>query len=309
MALDGPSKLQSSSAVPELLPLGVRLPLMAAAGKPGTPRRLTKPEADLLAGQIIEALQESNISGSPSSPEEVAVLVHAGLSFLGNDLLPIATENTPPFFRKLFHPLIDPERDENAIRASLKIYSQDLANPPKTAKGLHNLFVRICSNARPEEIIALRKLVQELKAIKPLEIRDQLIGTLRKSVKGTPGPKTAISREERALVAEASDKLRPVFRKIFDLSKESTQPLPEVVKAVSTLQPEWKIECDFLLAKMDLVIRSMKLSKIRRAKAKGKASKLADALACEFAGFHAGPSYSMQILEQARRSQKSQICP
>lgn len=278
---------------------------MVAAGKRETSRHLTKSEADLYAKEFMEALQQFTFSKEPATPEEVATLTRSGIRFF-DGRLPTATENTASFLLDLFGPFIGPGRDENSVEACLKEYGKELADPPSTAKGLHDLLSRIYLHASPEEVTALRDLVQKLRsrAAKPLEMRDQMIVTLRKSIKGTPGPKSVIPEEAWNHIMECSDRLHAVCFKMLEFTEESKQPLPEIIKAIVGLHPEWKAECDFLSERTDLVLRSMKLAKIKKAKTRGKASKLADALACEFAGYSRAPSYSMQILEQARRSQK-----
>lgn len=274
-----------------------------------TSRHLRLAEANSFATEFMEALQQLPLSDEPVMLDDVATLVRRGMrSFEGG--VPTAPKNAPPFLVDLAGPLIGPDRDEASIAAFLKKYKKELANPPKTGKGLHNLLVRIYLRSSPADVMALRQFVQKVKSLaaNPLGLRDQLIDTLKRNNKGTPGPKKDPSWDLNRIV-ESSYKLHPVWREIFAQSKNSKQPLPEIIKAVSTLYPEWKTECDFLLANGELVTRSMNLSKIRKAKTRGKATMLANALACSFAGYDRAPSYSMQLVEQARRSQKRRICP
>jgi hypothetical protein len=172
---------------------------------------------------------------------------------------------------------------------------------------MKNSLARVWMNASPADVPAIRELIQQLRSIgaDPIEMRNQLESTLRKNLKGKPGPKTTVPRQEWARIRESSDTLRPVCQKILEFSQnESTQPLASIIGAVASLHPEWETQCNFLSSKMDLIVRTLKLSKVRKAKARGQSSKLADALACQFSGYSTAPSYSMQIVEEARRSQK-----
>ena len=172
---------------------------------------------------------------------------------------------------------------------------------------MHDSLARIWMSAPSDTAIGLRKLIVGMRSLaaNPLMIRDQLVSSLRRNLRGKPGPKTSAPPEQQARILERSDRLRPVCRKVLEFSKnESKQPLPDIINAVAGLHPEWKAECDFLSSKVDLIVRALKLAKIKKAKTRGKASKLADALACEFAGRSAAPSYSMQIVEQGRRSRR-----
>jgi hypothetical protein len=81
---------------------------IAATGyrkKTGAPKRLTKPEANKLANEFMEAMQRVTFSGQPATPEEVATQVRSGLRFF-DGRLPTVTENTPPFPHNLLDPLI-----------------------------------------------------------------------------------------------------------------------------------------------------------------------------------------------------------
>lgn len=272
--------------------------------RPSEGLRLTEAEADSFAMELMETLQRlslSNESNESITPDEVATSVRAMLP-LFKDKLPTAKKNTPPFLVDLLVLFTAPKKEQSAF---LKKYQKLLTNPPKAGEGLRDLFRWIYLNASPAEVAMLQQVVQQLKVLgaRPLVMRDQLIDTLKKNVRGTPGPQQDTTRDLNLIVA-SSDKLRPVCRKIFELYKESTEPFSEIVKAAYSLNHKWKTECDFLLANEELVDRSMKLSKIWKAKSRGKASMLADALACKFAGYDDAPSYSMQIVEQARRSQK-----
>ena len=84
---------------------GVTWPLLVIARKTGAPKRLTKPEANKLANEFMEALQRVTFSGQPATPEEVATQVRSGLRFF-DGRLPAVTENTPPFPHNLLDPLI-----------------------------------------------------------------------------------------------------------------------------------------------------------------------------------------------------------
>jgi hypothetical protein len=276
--------------------------LEARAKGLGKSKHLKKSEADSLAVDFMEALQNLSLSEIPHTPEEVVALTRSGLRFL-EGRVPIANESTPAFLRDLFALPISPQQNE--IKTDLGTPLKDLRNPPRTVKGLHSLLVRAYMRSSPEEVIAIRGLVEKIKSLAShsVEVREQLVSALRRNIKGTPGPKGAIPRDQWDRIRQCSDKLRPVCFKILDFAeRESTQPLPEIIGAVRALHPEWRTECDFLLSKIDLVLKSLILARIKKARTRGKASRLADALACEFAGFRTGPSYSMQIVEQARRS-------
>jgi hypothetical protein len=291
----------------------LRLPMRARPGVLSSPMatkrtsgelRLTEAEAKSLATEFVEVLQQLSLSNEQATPDEVAIDVRSAIRFF--DKREVTVTKDTSLLLDVLSPWMGPESDKVSIDASLTKYPEELINSPGTGKGLHDSLTRIFLRASLADVTAFRQGVQKLKSLaaNPLKLRDQLIGTLKKNNKGTPGPKKDISWDLKKIV-ECSDKLRPVLGEIFEQSKNSKQPLPEIIKAVSTLRPEWKTECDFLLANEDLVDRSMNLSKIKKAKARGKATMLADALACKFAGYDAAPAYSMQLVEQARRSLKS----
>ena len=162
---------------------------MVAKGTSGA-LRLKRAEADSFATEFMEALQQLPLSDEPVTLDDVAILVRRGMrSFDGG--VPTADENTPSFLRDLAGPLVGHERDEASIFAFLKKYQKELDNPPKTRKGLHDLLAQIYLRASPAEVIALRELVQELNSLaeRKIEIRNQLIDSTKKNIKGTPGPK------------------------------------------------------------------------------------------------------------------------
>jgi hypothetical protein len=267
---------------------------------------LTKKEADALATEFMEALQQVLPSDQPTTLEDVAKGTRSGLRYF-DDSVPTLSENSPAFLRSLLSPLKVLQKGKTSKDKSSKKIRKFLSNPPRTAQGMHDSLSRIWLGAPPEEVFALRELIRQIRLLgaNPLGIRNQLVSTLRKNIKGKPGPKRTVPPEEWPRILESSNQLRPVCRKILEFSEnESTQPLTKIIKAVASLHPEWETQCSFLSTKIDLILRTLKLSKVRKAKARGQSSKLADALACEFAGYPGAPSYSMQIAEQARRSQK-----
>jgi hypothetical protein len=285
----------------------VTLPIMGKLRGGEKPRFLSQLEADLLATEFMEALQQIISSqGQPATADGAAKLARSGLLSFDNRV-PMPTEKSPPFVQALMSTLM---LDSNRFSQQefFKTYGSLFSNPPKTGRAMHDSLTRIWMSAPPGTAVGLRKLIVGMKSLaaNPLMVRDQLVNTFRKNLKGKPGPKSSVPPEHRARILESSHRLRPVCRKVLEFSKnESKQPLSNIINAVAGLHPEWKAECDFLSSKLDLILRALKLAKIKKAKTRGKASKLADALACEFAGHSAGPSYSMQIVEQARRSQKT----
>jgi hypothetical protein len=271
-----------------------------------TSKHLKKQEADLLAAEFMESLRQISLSETPITLEDVAKSTRSGLRYFEGSV-PIPTENTPRFLQSLLSPLMVLQKDKASKDAFLKKYARLFSNFPKTAKGMKSSLARVWLNASPTDVTAIREFIQQLKSLgaNPIKMRNQLESTLRKNLKGRPGPKSRIPRQEWARIRESSDKLRPVCQKVLEFSRnESKEPLANVIGAVARLRPEWETQCKFLSSRMDLIIRTLKLSKVRKAKARGQSSKLADALACEFLGYPAAPSYSMQIAEQARRSQK-----
>jgi hypothetical protein len=269
-------------------------------------KHLGKKEANALATEFMEALQQVLPSGQPVTLEDVAKGIRSGLRYFDNSV-PVPTNDSPPFLRSLLSPLMTPQTGLAPKDESSKEFKRLLSNPPGTAKGMHDLLARIWLNASPTDVLSIRKQIEQAKSLgaNSLEVRNQLVDALRKNMKGKPGPKRTVPRQEWARICESSGNLRPVCQKVLEFSqKESTQPLAKIIGAVASLRPEWETQCNFLSSRTDLIIRALKLSKIRKAKVRGQSSKLADALACEFSGYSAAPSYSMQIVEQARRSQR-----
>lgn len=266
-------------------------------------KRLTKAEADALADQFLESLLRMPPTGKQGGPENVGALAHLGLR-LFDDSPPRISETAPQYVRSLFQPFMDPE-NRIGDEAGFKKFKQDLSPVRQTTEGIREFVSSRFRRMSPGEVEPIRDLIKQLTALAddPLRIRNDLITTIKKSMKGQPGPKHPIGSEQRTAIAKAADRLRPVCRKILDFSKnESQQPMRTVVEAVRSLHPEWTAECDFLLSNLNLIAQSLNLAKIRKAKVRGKASKLADALAGRFIGRGVAPAYSMQLAELARRN-------
>lgn len=101
----------------------------------------------------------------------------------------------------------------------------------------------------------------------------------------------------------AAASLRPVCEMVLDLARKGAKgPIANAIKAVMLLRPDWESECAFMLGHEELIREALDTARIKRAFfARSKAHLLADALACTWVGHHASPSYSIQLVGEARR--------
>jgi hypothetical protein len=267
------------------------------------PKRLSKAEADALANEFLQCLGHISVGGESCGPEYVAAFTHIGFRFF-DEVPPKLPETGPEFLRSIFQPVVKVSGRNTLSKAKFARLKNELNTYPKTAEGVRTFISSRCRKMPPDEVQLFRELIRRIKeaTANPKRIRDDLISELKKNLREKPGPKSGIARESLIQIQQASSRLRPVCEKVLDFSEnESKQPMATVIAAVQQLRPEWGEECGFLLSNLDLIEESMQLAKIRRSKIRGKASKLADALACKFASIAARPAYSMQLAEVARR--------
>ncbi len=181
-----------------------------------------------------------------------------------------------------------------------------VARPPEAMEELENVLTKGFLEANPEEVAKIKAAVDKMKewSEQPTWPKKALVAFAKQQWQGKPGPTRKVPRDAYPEVAAKANALRPVCEMVLEFAlKKTQQPLPQVIEAVRVLRPEWQAECSFLLENLALVEEGLHTAKVKRAKGiRAKAHNLADALACTCAGYPASPSYSIQVVGEARRS-------
>jgi hypothetical protein len=267
---------------------------------------LTKTAAVELAEELIRALQSWSPSGEPPSKDHVAILTTSGARLMDGKI-PTPTEDTPLFFRELIDPLIEAARQAPTMEGEVKQFTVDLIKRPLSGAQFVEFIAKRLEGATATDVNKCREYLKRLTLTTSdrVAVRKQLVASINKSMRGKPGPTKGLNRDDWDRVLQASNDLRPAVLELLTVAeKNSTKSLATVIASVSLLHPEWSHQLTFLELNLPLVQRALELAKIKRAKTRGKATKLADSLACQFVGLETAPSYSLQQVEEIRRSFK-----
>jgi hypothetical protein len=278
------------------------------AEKPSKPNNgLTKSQAVDLAEEFVRILQQAQPSDPSRTNDEIAVMVAAGLRLFDGRLLPTLTENVPGHLQVVVKPFTEAVAAKSATEDTRMQFPKDFAGSPETGAGLIEFLAKSIAGATPETVIQIRGVLKELALAtsNQMIVREQLVESINKNMRGKPGPTKSVKRDDWDRVVQSSNDLRPAILEMLEVAeKNATKPLATVIDSVSLLHAEWSGQFRFLMNNLPLVERTLKLAKVKRAKTRGKATKLADSLACQFVGLEVAPSYSLQQVEQIRRSLK-----
>lgn len=168
-----------------------------------------------------------------------------------------------------------------------------------------NMFTRLFAAANPEEATLARAAVNKMKdwVRTPDGMRGEIIGFFKVQWQVKPGPHPKILRDSYPDILAKANALRPPCEEVLALARQhNKRPLEKIIEATLLLNPEWEPECAFILSNQGLFNAALQTAKIKRAiRTSSKSHLLADALACTYAGCPASPSYSIQVVGEARR--------
>lgn len=231
----------------------------------------------------------STLTGHPPGPEELVRILRIGMT-VDQIVRPILGQS----------PIADDQTERHKMEKLL-------ACPPEAImEELENVLTNGLLEANPEEVARIKATVDKMEewSEQPTWPRKALVAFAKQQWQGKPGPTPKIPRDAYPEVAAKADALRPVCEMVLEFAlKKTKQPLSQVIEAVKVLRPEWQAESSFLLENLALLEEGLHTARVKRAKGiRSKAHNLADALACTCAGYPASPSYSIQVVGEARRS-------